>query len=381
MVNAKIAILFHNLGPYHAARIRALKAHFNDIVVIELASREGTRDWKRPDISGVKRITIIEGKYEEIPPKRLINGIKQALDKSGPQCVAVAGYGDPAMRGAAQWARRLGIPTVLFSESQSCDWPRNNIKEYIKRVWIRKYFDAAFASGTNAAAYLQSLGFANERIWRGYSVVDNGYLETQADTVRVDAGPLRARLGLPNKYFLYAGRFSEEKNLSRLLRAYNRYRAEVGEEAWDLVMVGSGPKEMELKAEIEKQQIKGVHWPGFKQINELPQYYALASAFILPSTREPWGLVVNEAMACGLPVLVSSQCGCAADLVNPGINGWVFDPFSEMSITEALTRMSSELTDRKTMGAASKSLVAKYTPETWAQSLSDCASFIMSKRP
>lgn len=380
MVNGKIAIIFHNLGPYHIARIRGLRQKIKDIVVVELASHDGTRDWTRPDSVEFRCITLVEGNYEEIPASRFVRLVKQVLDEVRPRCVVMAGYGHPAMRAAARWARRRdGTATVFFSESQMCDGPRNPIKEYIKGVWIKKHFDAAFVGGSSAFSYLESLGFAGDRIWRGYNVVDNEYFATRADALRHGAELLRPQLGLPGRYFLYVGRFSPEKNLLKLLHAYKRYREVSGAGAWGLVMVGSGPQEAELMARAAELHIEGVCWPGFKQINELPQYYALASAFVLPSLREPWGLVVNEAMASGLPVLVSTRCGCVLDLVYPGLNGWVVDPFSEVSMAGALVRLSSEATDRKTMGEVSKSIVANYTPETWAAALSDCISFAMSE--
>ncbi len=81
----------------------------------------------------------------------------------------------------------------------------------------------------------------------------------------------------------------------------------------------------------------------------------------------------------GLSVLASTRCGCVLDLVHPGVNGWVVDPFNEMSIADGLARLSSELTDTKAMGKASKSIVVNYTPQTWADALSDCISFAMSE--
>jgi glycosyltransferase involved in cell wall biosynthesis len=139
-----------------------------------------------------------------------------------------------------------------------------------------------------------------------------------------------------------------------------------------LVIVGSGPWEQRLKKIAQSKNLKGICWPGFKQVDELPAYYALASCFVLPSVSEPWGLVVNEAMACGLPVLVSDRCGAAGDLVFPGINGYVFDPFDAAGLARLMQCMSAGELNRKEMGQASKRLVANYTPETWAIALADC---------
>src|SRR5206468_3929765 len=116
-----------------------------------------------------------------------------------------------------------------------------------------------------------------------------------------------------------------EKNLSRLIRAYHLYREQDTVEPWDLVLVGGGPEEISLRRQVNESALKGVWFAGTRQIDDLPIYYALAKCFVLPSVSEPWGLVVNEAMASGLPVLVSDRCG-SAELVQNGNNGFVFDP-------------------------------------------------------
>src|SRR5206468_501416 len=100
---------------------------------------------------------------------------------------------------------------------------------------------------------------------------------------------------------------------------YARYRMAAGPGAWSLVVLGDGV----LRGDLEQLRTElnlGDHvlFPGFKQYDELPAYYGLATAFIHASMVEPWGLVVNEAMAAGLPVLVSARCGCAWDLVEEG---------------------------------------------------------------
>src|SRR6185369_3826531 len=111
-----------------------------------------------------------------------------------------------------------------------------------------------------------------------------------------------------------------------LVQGYAKYRAKVGKSAWKLVLLGDGPTNLiRLIADLELQD--SVLLPGFKQYEELPTYYGLANAFVHASTSEPWGLVINEAVASGLPVIVSNRCGCAPELVNG--NGFTFDPTNE----------------------------------------------------
>jgi len=110
--------------------------------------------------------------------------------------------------------------------------------------------------------------------------------------------------------------------------------------------------------------------PGFKQYTDLPVYYGLAEAFVHASTTEQWGLVINEAMASGLPVLVSNRCGCTSDLVLEGLNGFIFDPFAVDQIAASMGRMA--LMDdevRAKMGTESQKLIAQWGPDRFAEGL------------
>jgi glycosyltransferase involved in cell wall biosynthesis len=109
--------------------------------------------------------------------------------------------------------------------------------------------------------------------------------------------------------------------------------------------------------------------PGFKQYPELPVYYGLASAFIHASTSEPWGLVVNEAMASGLPVVVSNRCGCAPDLVCDGRNGYTFDPRNVGQLAELMLRISIPGPHLSTMSNASAEIISTWGLSRFAHGL------------
>jgi glycosyltransferase involved in cell wall biosynthesis len=122
--------------------------------------------------------------------------------------------------------------------------------------------------------------------------------------------------------------------------------------------------------------------PGFKQYPDLPAYYGLASAFIHASTTEQWGLVVNEAMASGLPVLVSNRCGCAQDLVREGVNGFTFDPYNVEEMANVMLRLTETPKHRLTeMGDASRQLISAWGPERFARGLHDAAETALKNPP
>jgi glycosyltransferase involved in cell wall biosynthesis len=110
-----------------------------------------------------------------------------------------------------------------------------------------------------------------------------------------------------------------------------------------------------------------MRFEGLKQVDELPACYAAADCFVLPSLSEPWGLVVNEAMASGLPVLISRRCGCARDLVREGENGFLFDPTRPDELARLMGLVADGGVDRAAMGAASRRIVSGFTVERFAQ--------------
>ena len=219
---------------------------------------------------------------------------------------------------------------------------------------------------------------AKERVFLGYDAVDNAYFANGAEAARQNALELRSEFSLPQNYFLASARFIPKKNLSRLIAAYAAYRAVANRESWDLVLLGDGELRESIVTQIKSLGLQGcVHLPGFVQYPDLPKYYGLAGAFIHASTTEQWGLVVNEAMASGLPVLVSERCGCAYDLVKNGVNGWTFHPEDVAGITQNLMKLASlSAGERQRMGHASQEMISHWGCDRFASGLfaaAECA--------
>jgi glycosyltransferase involved in cell wall biosynthesis len=191
-----------------------------------------------------------------------------------------------------------------------------------------------------------------------------------ADWARRRAVEERLRLGLPEKYFLASSRFIEKKNLIRLVEAFAGYRRATGAGAWDLVLLGDGHLRQQLVASISRYGLDdAVHMPGFRQYQDLPAYYGLAGAFVHASSTEQWGLVVNEAMAAGLPVIVSKACGCADELVVPGKNGYLFDPTVPPELTACLVHVASDRCDRRLLANEGRAIIGQWAPARFATGL------------
>jgi 1,2-diacylglycerol 3-alpha-glucosyltransferase len=368
----KIAVLFSNFGPYHLARLEATAKKGvelgYEVMGLEIAGSLQRYPWIAAGEAKKRLHTVFpDSTLEEVAAADICRRTWQALSRVQPDVVAICGYSDPAMLTALAWAAVRRKKRIFMLESKANDQPRQAWKEMLKRRLVRR-FDAALVGGTAAREYAIALGLPAERVFVGYDVVDNGHFALGAEAARQHEAALRRTLGLPRPFFLNVSRFIAKKNLCRLVEAYRRYRQMVGREPWDLVLCGSGPLEAKLKAAAA--DLPGVHFPGFQQAEELPVYYGLAQVFIIPSSHyEQWGLVVNEAMASGLPVLVSKACGCAPDLVQEGVNGFTFDPYDVEGLARLMVKMSSGEVDLQAMGEASRKIIAHWTPEVFAANL------------
>jgi glycosyltransferase involved in cell wall biosynthesis len=336
-------------------------------------------------------VTLLDGaRSHKAFAWELILRMREALSGYGPEVVFVPGWSDKGALIALEWCMSCGRPAVVMSESTALDVLRTAWREAIKKKVVA-LFSAALVGGSAHTEYMTALGMPRARVFMGYDVVDDAYFAAGAEQVRNHASGVRQRLGLPARYFLASARFIGKKNLLRLLQAYARYRslaarAEVGPPKsgiWSLVLLGDGPLRASILDLRSSLGLDGcVQLPGFKQYDELPAYYGLADAFVHASTTEQWGLVVNEAMASGLPVLVSKRCGCAPDLVREGVNGFTFDPFNVEEMAGAMFRVwQMDNGELKRMGDASRRIIADWGPERFADGLKQAAECALKVGP
>lgn len=368
--NPQIAVCFERLGPYHVARLEAA-ASKGPIIAVEFYRRDATYSWEEvaPGTS-FPRETLVDSESESAAdPSLLGRRVSEVLDRTLPVAVAIPGWSGRGALAALRWCLRNRVPAILMSDSTSFDAPRHAVKEAIKSRIVR-LFDSGLVAGSRAAAYAQSLGMAREHVFVGYDVVDNNYFAREAQRARDIGAAMRAELKLPEKYFLCCARFVPKKNHARLLRSFASFIAKSDGADWSLVLVGDGPLRHVLGTEIRSLHLESrVMLAGFQQYDRLPIYLGLAQALVLPSLYDQWGLAVNEAMAARLPVLVSQRCGCAPDLVQEGVNGFLLDPESEDSIESAMVRVSRRSTDLATMGAVSATLISAWGPERFSTGL------------
>jgi glycosyltransferase involved in cell wall biosynthesis len=374
-----VAVVFHHIGPYHHARLNAA-ADSLSVTGIEWSAK-GSDAWGAAATPArYHKVSLFPEATDHYPDKaELRRAFWSALEQTNPDVVAVNGWNNFGSFIAANCCLRRGLPMVVLSESSRQDEPRTSWKEAIKRRLVGLY-SAALVGGQRHVEYLAELGMPRERVFIGYDVVDNDYFGRRTAEIRNSKFEIRDKRGLPENYFLASARFIEKKNLSSLIEAYAQYRrrSEIAVKVpWDLVVLGDGPLRATLNSQLSTLNLnEHVHLPGFKPYDELPVYYALASAFVHASTTEQWGLVVNEAIASGLPVIVSDRCGCVPEVINS--NGFTFNPTSENELTARLLEMAS-LSDeeRKRLGDNSYRIAANFAPERFGEGLERAASVAM----
>jgi 1,2-diacylglycerol 3-alpha-glucosyltransferase len=418
----RLLIHFARFGPYHHARLHSadkLLAPFGwEIIGIETAGTDSTYAWDETagNSDGPKMITAFPGRvHEEITAQQCRRVLHPLLDSLDPAAIAIAGWASPDALTCLSWCRKNDRRRIVMSETREADGKRVWWKERIKRYLISR-FDGALVGGRSHRDYLVKLGMPADKIRFGYNVVDNAYFAAEAAKWRgresehsstfnsqlppAISAALRFSTLSPPPYFLASNRFIERKNLSRLIEAYAVYLNSTSNiqhstlVPWDLCLLGDGELKPALIAQCHRLGLHvekcapwessltldspashlhlaplgasgqtrlsspTVYFPGFRQIEELPRFYAHAGCFVHPALEEPWGLVINEAMACGLPILSGSNVGAAEELVDDGINGFNFDAEDVEAMSACLARVVVlDEESRKRFGDASMRIV------------------------
>lgn len=351
-----------------------------DVTGIQPASDDAVYEWRPVAGADDTVVTVFPGRrYEDIPTSEMRAGVTRALDASGCNVVAVNGWSAPEAQAGVAWRHAApGRRVVLMSETKRDDGRRFWWTEWVKRRIVSRC-DTALVGGRKQVDYLCELGMDRRRVFAGYDTVDNTYFADSAAAARGAAEHLRRTHGLPECYFLVCTRFLPRKNVDSLLRGYYRYRSLCEGAPWGLVVVGSGDEEHRLRRLERDLGLEGVQWSGFVQYDELPIYYGLASGLVHPAKQEAWGLVVNEAAASGLPVLVSKTVGARYELVEDDVNGFLFDPNNVEEMAQAMLKLSRmDVQSRRRMGAHSQRIVADWSPRNFGEQLLRAAKLAMS---
>lgn len=379
-LNMKKVIIFHNIiSPYKILLFNELsEVSGGKIHVVFFAETAGNRDWEI-DYSQIKfSYTLLnKGILENISNIKLVKQVAIYLSKNRDYIsgILVGEYIKPAYWYALIWGWMHKKKNGCILESQQQDHRRIWIKEAVKK----KFFllcDYCLAAGSKHKEYAISLGMNPENISiiNGVGGVNHKLYDKSIECLKNHINMrdyLANECNLPadKQYFIYVGRFSPEKNLFTLLEAYAALNERCPQ--WALLLVGGGKQLEELKSFIKKRNIQNVYFPGFIQQDRLPYYYMEGSVFVLPSFSETWGLVVDEAIYLGKPVIVSRNCGCVPDIVKNGINGWIVDPSSSHELYTAMKEAAENPKLLAEYGKNSKKISNAYSPANSAKKIWD----------
>ena len=262
------------------------------------------------------------------------------------------------------------VPVLFRGDSTLLDEAGgfSRLKRRLFLRWVYRYIDYALYVGKNNADYFLKAGLKERQLVFGPHAIDNDRFACVDDMCLQQASSFRKQLGIPEDHavFLFAGKFEAKKAPDLLLTAF--MEAAMGDSV-HLVMTGNGQMQDELKAMSSGNP--SVHFLDFQNQAMMPALYRMANIFVLPSRGpgETWGLAVNEAMACGLPVVVSDKCGCAPDLVKEGLNGYIFRSMDRDALKARLREMIAKRKEWAKMGTKSREIIQEYSLERLAESI------------
>jgi glycosyltransferase involved in cell wall biosynthesis len=377
----RLVIITEIIAPYRIPVFNALAQHPGiDLKVIFLAKTDpSTRLWRvyADEIHFAHEIlpswrTRVQ-KYNLLLNRKVVD----ALRRANPDTIVCGGYNYLASWLALRWAKLNHVPFLLWCESTANDnRSGHRVVESLKKNFFDNC-DGCIVPGTAAERYARQMGTSPERIFNAPNAVDNDLFASRANDARQHASGIKAEFNLPERYFLFAGRLVKSKGIFELLEAYasldEDLRSQVG-----LVFAGDGSLRPELEHIAKSIRPGAIRFVGFLQRDELASYYGLADCLVFPTHSDPWGLVVNEAMACGLPVICGQTAGCAADLVRS--NGRLIDSRDVGQLARAMEELAADANSRRQMSRNSLKIIRNYSPEICAAGIAQAALASSSTR-
>ncbi|MBS59842.1 MAG: hypothetical protein CL606_00795 [Anaerolineaceae bacterium] len=369
-----VAILTEIISPYRIPVFNELSADPRiDLEVLFFSKTERRRSWRIPFEKIYFRYRVLQGilvsqRYQG-GPIFLNPTIMYDIWRGKYHSIICFGYHHPTIWLALIACKMSRTRVLLWSESTGMDHRApNKIVEYIKRYLVSK-FDGFVAAGRSQVDYLESIGAKDNRIWVAPDSVDSDFFVEKTKEYRDRKDEIKLELGIFGPVILYVGRMLDDKGIPELIEAFQKVI--VVEDAM-MLLVGDGP-DLERYQEVcnRKSLTSVIRFEGFCSQEVLPKYYAIADFLVFPTRSDPWGLVLNEAMCAGLPVICSVAAGASAELVRPGRNGLVHQPGNVEEIRDHMLALLKDSTKRTKMGLASQQAIEAFHPTKMAQGFAE----------
>ena len=370
----RLAIITEIIAPYRVPVFNQLARHDEiDLHVIFLSETDPTQyQW-------LVHKDEIEFSYEVLPAWRkrigsqslLLNWtVSETLHRVSPDVILCGGYNYIASWQSLRWAKRNRVPFFLWVESTASNFRSGSaLLETLKSRFVDRC-DGFLVPGRAAYDYVKSYGVAEQAIFTAPNAVDTDFFSRHAAIARKNANENRQKLGLPERFFLFVGRLVPEKGIFDLLEAYSTLSKAVRDEV-GLVLVGDGEAKSALARRARALKSGNIKIAGFAQREDLASYYGLAEILVFPTHTDAWGLVINEAISCGLPVICSSAAGCVSDLVEEHVNGRVVPPREINRLVSAMEQLARDRELASRLGERGKERILRYSPGACAAGIAN----------
>lgn len=354
MARRRLAVLYSEPGSYTQACLRTLRDSYGwEILAIHYPTSKDAPFAQNP----LRKIAKCVDRTQLNSAAEITDCVRHF----GAEILQIAGWMDRGYLAAARQLRKLGIPVIAGSDTQYSGSLRQKVASVVSPWYLKNAIDVLWVTGERQRVFADKLGYRGRLCWTGMYCCDFEKFAL--------AGKSNAR----NPTFLFVGRYVEAKGLDVLVRAYREYRMRTPV-PWRLQCVGTGPLKSTLRG------IEGLDDLGFVQPDELPEIMSHASVFVLPSRKEPWGVVVQEAAAAGLPIICSDAVGASVHLVREGFNGFTFLSESVGELTDRMLEISAMPEEHlDEMSRNGRSLASQYTPELWARTLVNGVEQLLSR--
>ncbi len=361
----KLAAFFSHPVQYFAPVFRRLAARPEVDLTVFYQSNVGMSAAIDPGFGVPVRwdVPLLEG-YRSKFLGPTFRAVPAALDTGHFDVVLVSGWGSAWAWRAYLGAFRRRLPVLAFGDTNLLSprpWSRRLIRELLYPWLFSKVAGALYIGRANRALY-EHFGVDETRLFYAPYCVDNEFFQRAARKLPTSRAALRSRFGMSAgvPVILFCGKLIDIKQPLLLLEAFANVRRRL---PCGLLFAGDGPLRAQIQDRAASRHIPDVHVTGFLNQTKVVEAYASADVLVLPSASESWGLVINEAMNFGLPVIASDRVGAVHDLVIHGDNGFVFPSGDVDALSAALSTLVQDSDRRTAMGRRSGEMVDMWSPE------------------
>ena len=355
----KILVIHNIVHPTRTFLFNEMRKHFKSLgfsfKVIFLSQSDKNRDWEfendfKFDHEVLKNHNLRFGK-KDLHTFFINTDIWKKLSEENPDIILCFGWDHSSAYLARLWAYKNNKKFIFFAESTISEksWRRTLFNPLVK-FFVRR-IDSFWAGGTRAKEYLMTLGVSSQKIQIFYNSVDIDYFSKKCNELTLDEkNAIKKILGITtSKTILFVGQLIERKGIHELLEGFAQYQKNNCDIS--LLIIGNGIEKEGMAEVIKNENIQNVYFKKFAPYDEIYKYHAIADLFILPSREEVWGLVLNEAAACGLPIISTTVTGASIDLIENDRNGYTIEPKCPKCIASAIEKIFANKLDIKNTSA------------------------------